>query len=429
MINGGGGDGFPYPQGDPAALEEAAGTLKGVAALLRAAASEMGSVAAQTGAAWSGPAATTFEGSVASVREGLCAMAGYHDAAADAVTTYATALSGFQQAATGAASAYADADAAYRRAMGALAAQPAGPSTAAAESHALDGLNSCYGSSYNAAANAVSDANQAALACARALSELAGQVESTATSRFIKLFDGPRAPLPSLLPPPTPGGAGDQPGLSPVNYADLLNSLYSSPATWALLRKDAFAEAADEAKVYQAEVSALLRAGRSEGAALPAVARDTRAALAAEDDAEELTEKMFATFPGSRVLSTSVGDVVDHLPAGLVDSLPDVAGKAADDLPLVGGLFAAGGATWDTLHGENAGQAVAGNAAGWITSSLTAAAVASALGPGGWAVAGGIVVGVGVGMAVSTVIEHPKAVLHFAEHVGHDIGDVVSSIF
>jgi hypothetical protein len=32
-------------------------------------------------------------------------------------------------------------------------------------------------------------------------------------------------------------------------------------------------------------------------------------------------------------------------------------------------------------------------------------------------------------MAVPTVIEHPKAILHFVGHVGHDVGDVVSSIF
>ncbi|HWE56770.1 MAG TPA: hypothetical protein VG435_14755 [Acidimicrobiales bacterium] len=418
MIPLDGGTDFPYPQGDPGSLETAAGVMKGVATLLSGAAAKISGAAAQAAGSWSGPAASAFQDCVTQIHSGLSTLAGYHTDAADAITTYAGKLQGFQATASKAATDYGTAETDYRNSISTLSAEKQDKSATDAESRAADTLNTAYNHSYRLASDAVTDANQAALACATTISDLSGQAEATAKNQFLVLTAGRHAPLPSLLPPPKPGekpkeGKGGI-ELSPVDWSNLLTTLYSAPAAWAVLRHDALEEEASAAKAYQKLVSALLRAGQSEGSSLPSAAAQAKAAVKAEESAEEMAEKILDHAPLSRVLTTSVKD---GLPSKIADSLPDLAGKAADDLPLIGALFAAGGAAYDASHGEPVAQAVAGNAAGWITASLTTAGVVSLAGPGGWVVAGGIVLGVGAGMVVQTVIEHPKAVWHFVEHV------------
>lgn len=418
MIPLGGGTDFPYPQGDPGSLETAAGMLKGVATLLSGAASQVSGAAAQAAGSWSGPAASAFQDCVSHIHSGLSALAGYHTDAADAITTYAGKLQGFQATANTAAADYSTAETDYRNQMSTLSGEKAGQATTDAETKASDALNTAYNNAFKSASDAVTDANQAALACAATISDLAGQAEATAKSQLLVLTAGRHAPLPSLLPPPDPGVkpkvGKNGVALSPVDWSNLLTTLYSAPAAWAVLRHDALEDEAAAAKAYQKLVSALLRAGQSEGSKLPTAAAEAKAAVQAEEDSQELAEKILDHAPLSRLLTTSVKD---GLPSKIADSLPDVADKVADDLPLVGALFAAGGAAYDASHGEPVAQAVAGNAAGWITASLTTAGVVSLAGPGGWVVAGGIVLGVGAGIVVQTVIEHPKAVLHFVEHV------------
>ncbi len=194
---------FDMPQGDPAALQAAAGRLRSVGDALRQAAGSVHSQASAVAGDWSGPASSHFDASAASVVDGLRRMAGDRDDAAAAIDTYARALAEAQQQAAAAVQGYDEASARYQATMASLAGAPvATAADRAALSSAEEGagadLQAAYSAAASTCAHAAAEASRAAVACAHRLAAVAEHAKDTALHRFLDLLAGPGAALGTL---------------------------------------------------------------------------------------------------------------------------------------------------------------------------------------------------------------------------------------
>ncbi|KMS68167.1 WXG100 family type VII secretion target [Prauserella rugosa] len=139
----------------------------------------------------------------------------------------------------------------------------------------------------------------------------------------------------------------------------------------------------------------------------------------ARADALEIERRLAKQAELNKATATRTARMVDKLPKGVKDTLrtnldfgkyaPDKppsnpllrgATKFGSKLPVIGGVVTGLGVSWDIASGKDPGTAVASGAGSFVAGSLTTAAVASAGGPVGWAVAGGAIVSAGVGFAI-----------------------------
>ncbi|GAA1249604.1 hypothetical protein GCM10009676_40100 [Prauserella halophila] len=190
---------------------------------------------------------------------------------------------------------------------------------------------------------------------------------------------------------------------APINIADISTGLAGAVA--------------QRTSQYRAAAKALDPA--IERAAAYAKSGRTNPYAQARADSLEVERRLAKQAELNRATATRTARMVDKLPKNLKTVLtrnfdfgkysPERppsnvalrgAAKFGSKLPVVGGLITAGGVGLDIASGKDPTKAVASGSGGFVAGSLATAAVASAGGPVGWAVAGGAVVSAGVGFAI-----------------------------
>ena len=137
----------------------------------------------------------------------------------------------------------------------------------------------------------------------------------------------------------------------------------------------------------------------------------------ARADALEIERRLAKQAELNKALASRTARMVDRLPTGVTNALQRTLsfGMNADDfanpllrgsiklggkLPVVGGVISAAGVGYDLVEGKDPATSIASGAGSFVAGSLATAAIASAGGPVGWAVAGGALVSAGVGFAI-----------------------------
>ncbi|MBB3662885.1 uncharacterized protein YukE [Prauserella sediminis] len=190
---------------------------------------------------------------------------------------------------------------------------------------------------------------------------------------------------------------------APINIADISTGLAGAVA--------------QRTSQYRAAAKALDPA--IERAAAYAKSGRTNPYAQARADALEIERRLAKQAELNRATATRTARMVDKLPKHLKTALttnfdfgkaesakagsnPALRGatKFASKIPVFGAGLTAVGVGMDIRGGKDPGKAIASGAGSFVAGSLATAAVASAGGPVGWAVAGGAVVSAGVGLAI-----------------------------
>lgn len=391
----GGGSGFAFPQGDPAALDAGASALQSAAGTLSRAAGQVGSAASAAATSWIGPAAAAFQDAVGSVRGGLDGLAGHHREAAAALTTYASVLSDAQAAATQAGQDYSRAQQQYQSSLTHLTSNPpTGPGAASAlaqaQGRAADTLNGAYTSAAAACAHASGDSTHAAQVCAAKLSQIAEDIKATSLHKFLDLMAGPGAVF----------------GLLGVE-----SQMQSGLKMWTVLSDMSKGNWTNLEKIDPAGYQKVLDAAAKYGP-------DSSQALAAQLEYE--ADIADSTFGDMAQAATGIGKI----PTGVSGAL-DVLGKVGLVLGVVSdvGMLADGQATgldkgMAAANLTGIGMAAAGTELGGTALGLLGVdAVAAAI-----PVAGEVIIaGTAIFFAAEWVHGHWGDITHWGDDVGHGL--------
>lgn len=188
---------------------------------------------------------------------------------------------------------------------------------------------------------------------------------------------------------------------APINIADISTGLAGAVAQ----RSSSYRAAARAMDPAIERAAAYAKSGR------------TNPYAQARADALEIERRLAKQAELNKATATRTARMVDKLPDSVKRTLtrniahydpkaPPAnsalrgAAKFGSKLPVAGGVITALGVGWDVASGKDPGAAVASGAGSFVAGSLTTAAIASAGGPVGWAVAGGAIVSAGVGFAI-----------------------------
>ncbi len=391
---------FDVPQGDPAALQAAAGRLRSVGDALRQAAGSAHSQASAVAGDWSGPAASHFDAAAASMVDGLHRMAGDRDDAAAAIDTYARVLAEAQQQTAAAVQGYDEASARYQATMASLAGAPAASAAdraarSSAEEQAGADLQAAYASASATCAHAAAEASRAAVACAHRLAAVAEHAKETALHRFLDLVASPGAVLGTL-------GVAMQ-GTEATKMWELLRAF--DAGDWETLAKA-------DPKAYQQVLDIAATYGEDSGQAIAAQSRYLEAITGGR-----WAKLISAAAPLERVPSEPVAGALDVLgKVGLGVSVVSDVGMLVDG--QTSGLDK--GVAGANLAGV--GMAATGTELG---ASLLTVDMAGSWIPGVGEV---LVAGTAVYFAQEWVRSHWGDITHWASDAGHEVSAVVGEV-